>query len=250
MSRMLENGCCKQFVIFLKKSYYGRHDFWEQMTSFRTSIRVGETKTQLELSMPSVLLSWQVLTNSTAIASRSLSAGFGCMSNLKGNVQCSSQASTTNSTIPPAPTIIVSEPVVHSPTLETTEERSRKELKLDRKDAECEFSRYEDAGILHETAERNTDIVCFWEVCDIFLLVIHKLNRYHARKKNIHSRLRRYGCSACSSFICTFRAHIFIQQRDLHSTAQQPISDHTRGATSSEVHLQARPPQFYGGPGS
>jgi hypothetical protein len=68
------------------------------------------------------------------------------MNNLKVNVRRSS--STTNSTIPPTPTIIVSEPVVHSPTLETTEERSRKELELDRKDAECEFSRYEDAGIL------------------------------------------------------------------------------------------------------
>lgn len=68
-----------------------------------------------------------------------------------------------NSTIPPTPTIIVSEPVVRSPTLETTEERSRKELELDRKDAECEFSRYDDEGILHETAEQNTDFVRFWE---------------------------------------------------------------------------------------
>lgn len=131
------------------------------MTSFRTSIRVDETKAQLEPSTPSVLLSQQVLTNSTAIASRSLSAGFGHMNNLKVNVRHSS--STTNSTIPPTPTIIVSEPVVHSPTLKTTEDRSRKELELDRKDAECEFSHYDDESIQHETAERNTEIVHFWE---------------------------------------------------------------------------------------
>src|SRR6267154_994950 len=124
-----------------------------QMASVRMSIRVGETQTQLELCTPSV--SQQVLTNSTAIASRSLSAGFGRMNNLKVTVRRS--ASATNSTIPPTPTIIVSEPMVHSPTPETMEERFRKELKLDRKDAECEFSRYEDAGILLEAAECTTD---------------------------------------------------------------------------------------------
>ncbi|KAG1847021.1 hypothetical protein DFJ58DRAFT_843337 [Suillus subalutaceus] len=62
--------------------------------------------------------------------------------------------SATNSAIPPTPTIIVSEPA----------ERFRKELELDRKDAECELSRYEDAGILLKTAERTADIVRFWEV--------------------------------------------------------------------------------------
>ncbi|KAG2040781.1 hypothetical protein BDR03DRAFT_948504, partial [Suillus americanus] len=86
---------------------------------------------------------------------------FGCLNNLKVNVRRSSSA--TNSTIPPTSTSIVSEPAVHSPILETTEERFRKELELDRKDAECEFSRYEDAGILPETAERTTDIVHFWK---------------------------------------------------------------------------------------
>ncbi|KAG2365911.1 hypothetical protein BDR07DRAFT_1275833 [Suillus spraguei] len=115
--------------------------------------------TQLELSTPSV--SQQVLTNSTAIASRSLSAGLNCVNTLKVNVRRSSFA--TNSTIPPTPTIIISEPVVHSLTPETAEEHFCKELKLDRKDAECEFSHYEDAGILLETAERTTDIVHFWE---------------------------------------------------------------------------------------
>ncbi|KAG2069637.1 hypothetical protein BDR04DRAFT_675411 [Suillus decipiens] len=80
---------------------------------------------------------------------------------------------------------IISEPVVHS-TLETTEERFHKELELDRKDAECGFSRYEDAGILLETAERTADIVRFWEV--IFLSAIHKINGYHVSKKNVHFR--------------------------------------------------------------
>ncbi|KAG2361467.1 hypothetical protein BDR07DRAFT_1610125 [Suillus spraguei] len=45
------------------------------------SIRVGDTQTQLELSTPSV--SQQVLTNSTAVASWSLLAGFNRMNNLK-----------------------------------------------------------------------------------------------------------------------------------------------------------------------
>jgi hypothetical protein len=37
--------------------------------------------------------------------------------------------------------------------------------------------------VYYETAERNTDIIHFWEVCDIFLSVIHKLNRYQRQTK-------------------------------------------------------------------
>jgi hypothetical protein len=43
--------------------------------------------------------------------------------------------------------------------LETMVECVRKDLGDDRKDAECELSCYEDAGLMH--------IVCFWEVCGI-----------------------------------------------------------------------------------
>jgi hypothetical protein len=48
--------------------------------------------------------------------------------------------------------------------LETMEVYIRKDLEDDRKDAEYELSRYEDAGLMHE---RTMDIVRFWEVCGI-----------------------------------------------------------------------------------
>ncbi|KAJ8580355.1 hypothetical protein M405DRAFT_834446, partial [Rhizopogon salebrosus TDB-379] len=47
--------------------------------------------------------------------------------------------------------------------LETMEERIRKDLEDDRKDAECELSRYENARLMHEAAERTMHIVRFWE---------------------------------------------------------------------------------------
>ncbi|KAG2116461.1 uncharacterized protein F5147DRAFT_758107 [Suillus discolor] len=49
-----------------------------------------------------------------------------------------STTTSSTSTIPPTP-IIVSETMMRSPTPETTEERIRKELEQDRKDAECEL---------------------------------------------------------------------------------------------------------------
>jgi hypothetical protein len=47
---------------------------------------------------------------------------------------------------------------------ETVEERTRKDLAHDRQDAEREFYRYEDTGLLH-AAERTTNIVRFQQVC-------------------------------------------------------------------------------------
>lgn len=133
--------------------------FGVQMTSFRTSIRVSQA--QQELSTPST--SQHELTNSTAISSRSLSAGYGRMNKLNVTVRRSASIPTTSAT-PLTPTIIVSEPTTAP---ETVQELIRKELEQDRKDAECEFSRYEDAGLLPDMAERTTDIVRFWEVCHI-----------------------------------------------------------------------------------
>ncbi|KAG2035956.1 hypothetical protein BDR03DRAFT_960909, partial [Suillus americanus] len=119
-----------------------------------------------------------------------------------------------------------SETVAHSPTLKTTEGRFRKEFELDRKDAECELSRYEDAGVLFKTAERTTDIIRFWEI--YFCLQFIRLTGIMLAKRTYISASisRRYGRPACSSFICAFGAQIFIQQRNLHSTAQQLISNH------------------------
>jgi hypothetical protein len=88
------------------------------------------------------------------------------MSNL--NVTMRRSASIA-STIPPTPTIIVSEPPIHSLVAETAEEHIRKDLEHDRKDAEHELNRYEDAGVLLEAAERTTDIVRFWEVREMLL---------------------------------------------------------------------------------
>jgi hypothetical protein len=71
----------------------------------------------------------------------------------------------------PTPTIIISEPTMTHESeglaLETMEERIRKDLEDDRKDAEYELSRYEDAGLMHEAVERTMDIARFWEVCGI-----------------------------------------------------------------------------------
>jgi hypothetical protein len=72
-----------------------------------------------------------------------------------------------SATVPPTPTIIVTEPMTHSLVSETAEERTRKDLEHDRKDAERELYRYEDIGLL-EATERTTDIVRFWEVRQIF----------------------------------------------------------------------------------
>ncbi|OAX32844.1 hypothetical protein K503DRAFT_776254 [Rhizopogon vinicolor AM-OR11-026] len=105
------------------------------MTSFRTSTRLDHTRTQLQvgLSSPSLSLlpSQSSLTNSTAIASQSLSARYGRMNNLNVTVRHS-----TSATVPPTPTIIVTEPMTHSLTSETAEERIHKDLEHDRKDAE------------------------------------------------------------------------------------------------------------------
>jgi hypothetical protein len=63
---------------------------------------------------------------------------------------------------PPTPTIIVSEPTMahesEALALEAMEERIRKDLEDDRKDAEYELSRYEDADLMHE---RTMNIVRF-----------------------------------------------------------------------------------------
>jgi len=75
----------------------------------------------------------------------------------------------TSANVPPTPTIIVTEPMTHSLASETAEERTRKDLEHNRKDAERELYRSEDTGLL-EAAERTTDIVRFWEVCQIFPL--------------------------------------------------------------------------------
>ncbi|KAG2031422.1 hypothetical protein BDR03DRAFT_972647 [Suillus americanus] len=108
------------------------------------------------------------------------------MNNLQVNVQRASSAN--NSTIPPTPTIIVSETVVHSPTLNTTEERFRKELELDRKDAECELSRYEDTSDLKQLNVQQISFVS------------------RSKRTYISASIpRRYGSQAA------FRAHIFIQ---------------------------------------
>ncbi|KAG1797642.1 uncharacterized protein BJ212DRAFT_354339 [Suillus subaureus] len=82
-------------------------------------------------------------------------------------------------------------------------------------------------------------LVRSWEVCDIFS-EIHRINKHHVSRECTFPRY--YECPACSSFICAFQAHIVIQQRDMHSTAQQLISDHTGSTTSPEVYVQARPP--------
>jgi hypothetical protein len=44
------------------------------------------------------------------------------------------------------------------------EERTRRDLEQDRKDAERELQRYEEAGILDVAAEHTADIVGFWEL--------------------------------------------------------------------------------------
>jgi hypothetical protein len=75
----------------------------------------------------------------------------------------------TSANVPPTPTIIVTEPMTHSLASETAVERTRKDLEHNRKDAERELYRSEDTGLL-EAAERTTDIVHFWEVCQIFPL--------------------------------------------------------------------------------
>ena len=131
-----------------------------QMTSYSTSIRL---EAAAQFQHQSTSFSQQVLINSElTIAGQSLSAGYGRMRSL--NVTVRRSASLTG--LPQTPAIIISEPM-------TCEERARKDLEQDRKDAENELQRYEDAGVLLDTAERTTDIICFWEVCDHSFSLLH-----------------------------------------------------------------------------
>ncbi|KAJ8584112.1 hypothetical protein M405DRAFT_866488, partial [Rhizopogon salebrosus TDB-379] len=121
------------------------------------------------LPSPSPLLLW--LTNSTAIASQSLSTGYGRMSNLNVTVRRSAPATNT---VPPTPTIIVTELTMQSLASETVEECTRKDLAHDRQDAEREFYRYEDTGLLH-AAERTTNIVHIWEQKEHTFLLLFRV---------------------------------------------------------------------------
>jgi hypothetical protein len=46
----------------------------------------------------------------------------------------------------------------------------------------------DDVGIILEAAECTTDVIRFCKVCGI-LSAIHRINRYHASKKNVHLRI-------------------------------------------------------------
>ncbi|KAG2363153.1 hypothetical protein BDR07DRAFT_1483987 [Suillus spraguei] len=131
----------------------------------------------------------------TAIASRSLSPGCGRTNNLDVTVHRSPSTIDT-STIPPTPTVIVSEPMTHSPAPQTAEEGIRKEPGQDGKDAVYEFSCSE--------KRLSAQPILFVQLKHTFPLLF---------------------CVAVdvlpASFkICVFRAHTFIQQGDLHSTVQ------------------------------
>jgi hypothetical protein len=69
------------------------------------------------------------------------------------------------------------------PTLEAAadlEERTRKDLELDRKDAELELHHYEDAGLLLDVAERTMDILRFIQQGDLYSAAQQHISN-HAR---------------------------------------------------------------------
>ena len=109
--------------------------------------------------------------NATTIASQALSKGYGRMSSLNVTVRCSSSsAPELNSHTDHGPTsspLLSASPQTSSPAPTSTEDLAQyeqRELEEDRKDAERELQRYEEAGVSSDLAERTTDLVRFWEV--------------------------------------------------------------------------------------
>lgn len=115
-----------------------------------------------------------------SVAARSLMAGFGRLTKINTSVQRSttSSLSTTLATpLPQAP----SPPSSFGqsiPTL-TLEEQVQQDLEEDRKDAEREMQRYEEAALLDATTECTTDIVRFWEVCTLFSPFNYSINKHN-----------------------------------------------------------------------
>jgi hypothetical protein len=127
------------------------------MTSYRASIR-SQQNSQLHVQLPQFSLSGN---GPTSAAAQSLMAGFGHMTRINTSVRRSSFTSRPQTPLQsPSPASVEVEPI---PAL-SPEERTRRDREQDRKDAEREFQRYEDAGIFDVTAERTADIVRFWEV--------------------------------------------------------------------------------------
>ncbi|KAG2360723.1 hypothetical protein BDR07DRAFT_1411763 [Suillus spraguei] len=107
------------------------------------------------------------------------------------------------------------------------EEWSRKELKLDRtqRDAWCEFSRFEDAGMLLETTTERTTYIVFWRGMRYISVAVLKINKYHVGKKNV----RFYFYSAPLSMSCP------VLKLEASSLSPTTLLEST---TSSEVYLQ------------
>lgn len=117
--------------VFLFAHYGWVTIFGVQMTSCCTSIRVGQAQTRLEPWTH--LVSQRELPTSTAIASRSLSAGYGCMNNLNVTQHLLLVLALFLRLAP-------SLSLMHPSAPDTAEERIRKELKWDRKDWVRDFS--------------------------------------------------------------------------------------------------------------
>jgi hypothetical protein len=129
------------------------------MASYRASIR-SQQNSQLRVQVPQFSLS-ESGSGPTSTATQSLMAGFGRMTQINTSVQRSSFTSRPESPLQspsPAPVEVELIPAL-SPA-----ERAQRDLEQDRKDAERELQRYEEAGIFDVMAERTADIVRFWEV--------------------------------------------------------------------------------------
>ncbi|KAG1799724.1 uncharacterized protein HD556DRAFT_60231 [Suillus plorans] len=156
-----------------------------QMTSYRTAMRLERER------VPTPCISALQLPysadSSTSVAARSLMAGFGRLTKINTSVRRSTTSlSTTTLTAAPNRSLTFGQ---STPTL-TLEEQAQRDLEEDRKDAEREMQRYEEAALLDATAERTADIVRFWEVRARFYFFNYPLNEYNifCSKKNIYSR--------------------------------------------------------------
>jgi hypothetical protein len=137
-------------------------------------------------------------------------AGFGGLTKINTSVRRSTTSSLTSATqsdLAAPPTLSPSLSFGQSTPTLTLEEQTQRDLEEDKRDAEREMQRYEEAAPLDATAERTADIVRFWEVrvpfsrffCSFIKLAI-------CSKKNLYSP--RFSASQWMSF--PRRLHLFL----------------------------------------
>jgi len=155
-------------------SFVSPYEFFLQMTTYRTAIRLGEVQSQSQFLER--LSCAQGLSNlsATAAAASSLLAGYGRLGNLDTSVRRSTR--TVSPLTTPSGSPACTSLSLNSSTSAIGEQQMHREVEEDRRDARNELQRYEDAGLVSETTGHTADIVHYWEV------IFHSSSAYSTRR--------------------------------------------------------------------